>query len=175
MTNKDNNGQGRLKALMSSESNEWGTPQALFDKLHAQYDFTLDPCATEGMAKCERYFTEADDGLAQSWQRERVYMNPPYGRAIGNWVRKAAEEDAELVVCLIPARTDTRYWHDYIFPKAAEIIFIKGRVRFVKHGTELGDAAPFPSALVVFRKGHSGRPTLSTVDIKELMKEVVTK
>ena len=131
----------------SSRSNEWQTPPALFARLHSEFNFTLDPCASHENHKCEKYFTKADNGLSKSWAGERVFMNPPYGREIGHWVEKAYRENA-LVVSLIPARTDTRYWHEYCM-KANEIRFISGRVKF-------GDGsqpAPFPSCIVVFGVG----------------------
>tara|TARA_Y100000593_G_C4105908_1_gene235554 strand:+ start:90 stop:530 length:441 start_codon:yes stop_codon:yes gene_type:complete len=134
----------------SSKSNEWGTPQDLFDKLNKEFSFTLDPCATSENAKCDKYYTKEDDGLSKSWGGEIVFMNPPYGREIGRWVKKAYEESLKgaVVVCLIPARTDTKYYHDYIFPYA-KIKFIKGRVKF-DNGTGELNPAPFPSAIVIF-------------------------
>ena len=133
----------------SMESNEWETPQELYDELNKQYGFTLDPCATEKSAKCDKYYTKEDDGLAQNWRDEIVFMNPPYGREISKWVEKAYIESIHedcIVVCLIPSRTDTKYWHDYIFSKAHNIMFIKGRLKFSGHK----NSAPFPSAIVVF-------------------------
>ena len=130
----------------SSASADWPTPQDFFDKLHAEFDFTLDPCSDEKNRKCEKFFTAADDGLAQAWDG-RVFMNPPYGRTIGKWMRKAyesAQEDAEIVVCLVPARTDTAWWHDYAMK--GEIRFIRGRLKFGGHS----NSAPFPNAVVVF-------------------------
>lgn len=106
-------------AMFSSNTNEWATPQAFFDELNKEFDFTLDPCATPQNAKCARYFTKEIDGLAQSWRGEVVFCNPPYGRDISKWVAKAYAETlsggAKLVVLLIPARTDTAYFHDYIY------------------------------------------------------------
>jgi phage N-6-adenine-methyltransferase len=138
----------RMQVHFSSANDEWATPQALFDRLNAVFHFTLDPCASAANAKCKRYFTIADDGLKQDWDGERVFMNPPYGRAIGDWVKKASESQA-LVVCLLPARTDTRWWHDYVVGHGASVSFLKGRLRF-------GDStasAPFPSAIVIFTGG----------------------
>lgn len=134
----------------SSKSSEWETPTDLFDSLNDEFGgFTLDPCCTAVTAKCPRYYTVEDNGLSKSWSDERVFMNPPYGRAISYWVRKAYMESltGALVVCLLPARTDTAYWHDYIFGKAKEIRFLRGRLKFsnAKH------SAPFPSAIVVFQ------------------------
>lgn len=99
-----------------SKTNEWATPQDFFDRLDEEFDFTLDPCATPENAKCSRYFTKGGDGLSQDWSGDRVFMNPPYGREIGKWVKKAYEESQKgaLVVCLIPARTDTSYWHEFV-------------------------------------------------------------
>jgi site-specific DNA-methyltransferase (adenine-specific) len=136
----------------SSRTEEWGTPQDLFDKLNDEFDFTLDPCANDENHKCDKYYTIEDNGLKQDWGGQTVFMNPPYGREIKYWVRKAYKESLKgaVVVCLIPARTDTIYWHDYIFPYAKDIRFLKGRLRFVK-GNKIGDAAPFPSAVVIFK------------------------
>ena len=129
-----------------SESNEWETPQDLYNELDKQYGFTLDPCATPSNAKNDNFYTKEDDGLSQSWSGHVVFMNPPYGREIGKWIKKASEEKSACVVCLIPARTDTKYWHEFIFPKAHKIMFIKGRLKFGGHT----NSAPFPSAIVVF-------------------------
>lgn len=131
----------------TSNTVEWATPQAFFDAQNAVHQFELDVCATDENAKCERYYTKADDGLAQSWAGKRCWMNPPYGRVIGDWMRKAYEESQRgaLVVCLVPARTDTAWWHDYA--AKGDVTFIRGRLKF-------GDgknSAPFPSALVVLK------------------------
>jgi phage N-6-adenine-methyltransferase len=129
----------------SSRTDDWATPQDFFDRLDAIFDFTLDPCADGKNAKCPRYFTRQEDGLAQNWDGERVFMNPPYGREIGSWVKKASEARA-LVVCLLPARTDTRWWHDYVIGGGGTVFYLKGRLSF-------GSAqapAPFPSAIVIF-------------------------
>ena len=114
----------------SSKSNEWGTPQDLFDQLDEVYQFTLDPCATPYNAKCIKYYTKEEDGLSKDWSGECVFMNPPYGREIKKWVKKAYEESLKgaSVVCLIPARTDTVYWHQYIFT-FAEVKFIKRNIK----------------------------------------------
>lgn len=132
----------------SSKSNEWETPSELFEKLNKEFRFTLDPCCTKENAKCERHFTIAEDGLKQDWSDHNVFMNPPYGRQIKKWVKKAYKESLKgaTVVCLIPARTDTSYWHEYIFNKA-EIRFLRGRVKF----SNSKNGAPFPSAIVVYR------------------------
>jgi len=138
-----------MKVHFSSKSNEWTTPQNFYIKLNDEFNFTLDPCCTKESAKCKKYYTIEDDGLSQDWSNERVFMNPPYGREIGKWIKKAYEESKKsaIVVCLIPARTDTRYWWDFIFPYA-EIRFIKGRLKFTNNGKSA--PAPFPSAIVIF-------------------------
>ena len=136
-------------ALFSSSTDEWATPQYLFDSLNKEFEFTLDPCALPSNAKCKRYFTPQDNGLLQDWEGETVFCNPPYGKAIANWVRKCSEESKKpntIIVGLIPARTDTRYFHDYIYGKAKEIRFIKGRLKFGGAKT----SAPFPSMIVIF-------------------------
>jgi site-specific DNA-methyltransferase (adenine-specific) len=140
--------QGQSTAVRERGSVEWSTPQWFFERLDREFSFTLDVCASERNAKCVRYFTRGDDGLAQSWGRERCWMNPPYGREIGLWLAKALESSlgGALVVCLVPASTGARWWHDYV-TKASELRFVRGRLRF-------GDAkhsAPFPSVVVVFR------------------------
>jgi site-specific DNA-methyltransferase (adenine-specific) len=129
----------------SSASCEHPTPQWLFDALDREFGFTLDPCATAENAKCKRYFTKADDGLKQSWDGETVFMNPPYGRAIGKWMRKAYEATRghAIVVCLVPARTDTEWWHNHAM--RGEVRLLKGRLKF--GGAK--SSAPFPSAVVV--------------------------
>ena len=131
--------------LFTSNTDEWATPQDFFDKLNKEFRFTLDPCATKENAKCKKFFTEKDDGLVKSWDNERVFMNPPYGRVIGQWVKKASESRGGVCVCLLPARTDTKYFHEYIYHKA-EIRFIKGRLKF--GGSK--NSAPFPSMVVIF-------------------------
>lgn len=143
-----------MKVHYSSESNEWATPQCFFDRLNNEFNFTLDPCSDGTNAKCDKFFTQEDDGLAQTWGGYSVFMNPPYGREIKNWVQKAYEESLKpntTVVALIPSRTDTQYWHDYIFNKANEIRFIKGRLKF---GDGTG-TAPFPSAVVIWNSNKS--------------------
>lgn len=125
------------------------TPQSFFDELNNEFNFTLDPCATKENAKCNKFYTKEQDGLKQDWSGERVFCNPPYGKVIGDWVRKCYEESKKsntTVVALIPARTDTRYFHEYIYHKARDIRFIKGRLKF--GGCK--NSAPFPSMVVVF-------------------------
>lgn len=129
----------------SSATEEWATPQAFYDELNKEFAFTLDPCATPDNAKCTRFFTKEMDGLVQSWRGETVFCNPPYGRAISAWVKKAYDEArGALVVMLLPARTDTRWFHEYIYGKA-EVRFIRGRLHF----NESAAGAPFPSMLVI--------------------------
>lgn len=130
----------------SSATDDWATPKDFFDKLNAEFNFTLDVCASDGNAKCSRYFTIKDDGLSQPWEGT-CWMNPPYGRGIGDWMQKAYESARQgaTVVCLVPARTDTRWWQD--FAAKGEVYFVPGRLKF-------GNAkasAPFPCALVTFR------------------------
>ena len=132
--------------LFSSKSVVWETPQDLFDKLNEEFHFDLDVCALPENAKCEKYYTPEDDGLSQPWNGV-CWCNPPYGRTIGKWVQKAYETFARggTVVMLLPARTDTKWFHEYIYNKA-EIRFIKGRLKFGNSK----NAAPFPSMVVVF-------------------------
>ena len=136
-----------MKVHYTSKSYEWETPQELFDELDNEFDLILDPCCTFENAKCVRYYTKKDDGLKQDWLWN-TFMNPPYGREIGKWMKKAYEESFKgcLVVCLVPSRTDTKWWHDYAMK--GEIRFIKGRLKF----GNAKNSAPFPSAIVIFRK-----------------------
>lgn len=131
----------------SSATDEWATPQDFFDAQHKVWNFTIDVCATRENAKCPRYYDRARNGIGQSWVGERCWMNPPYGREIGIWMRKAYEESQRgaLVVCLVPARTDTAWWHDYA--AKGDVTFIRGRLKF--GGGK--NSAPFPSALVVLK------------------------
>lgn len=134
-----------MSVHFSSKTDMWSTPQAFFDKYNDIYNFNTDVCASPENAKCKHFFTEADDGLAQEWTGT-CWMNPPYGRKIIHWMRKAYESSLEgtTVVCLVPSRTDTKWWHEYAMK--GEIEFIKGRLKF--GGAK--DGAPFPSAVVVF-------------------------
>lgn len=139
------------EGLMSSNRDDWATPQAFFDKLNKEFDFTLDPCASEITHKCDRYYTRETDGLTKSWEGERVFCNPPYGREIAKWVEKCHHEYTQggcpLIVMLVPARTDTKWFHDYIYGQA-ELRFIKGRLHF----DDGPQGAPFPSMVVIFSK-----------------------
>ena len=136
------------KTLFSHNSDEWETPQNFYDELDKEFRFTLDVCATHDNHKCDRYFTKEENGLEKSWGGERVWCNPPYSE-INKWTAKAFYEtknDNTVVVMLIPARTDTKYFHNYILNRT-EVRFIKGRLKF----GESKNSAPFPSMLVVFR------------------------
>lgn len=143
MSNRD------YKGLFSSATDDWATPQSFFDELDREFHFSLDPCASPSNAKCKQYFTREEDGLFKCWQGERVFCNPPYGREMAKWVHKCYTESRKpntLVVALLPARTDTLWFHNLIYHKAREIRFVKGRLRF-------GDGngpAPFPSMVVIF-------------------------
>lgn len=141
--------------LFSSGKDDWRTPPEFFKNLNDEFGFTLDPCCTIDSALCGKFFTEEEDGLAQDWGTNVVFVNPPYSQC-RKWVKKAYESslNGATVVMLIPARTDTRMFHDYIYdytkwkPRpGVEIRFIKGRLRFV--GAQ--SSAPFPSMVVVFR------------------------
>lgn len=129
----------------SSKTDLWATPQALFDQLDREFGFTLDACATPDNAKCSMFYTREEDGLAQPWYGV-VWCNPPYGREIGRWMRKARESAiaGATVVCLVPARTDTAWWHDDA--AKGEVRFLRGRLKF-----DGNKDAPFPSAIVVFK------------------------
>lgn len=131
--------------FFSSKSEEWATPQDFFEQIDKEFHFNLDACATAENAKCDKYYTKEQDGLSQEWNGI-VWCNPPYGRSIGMWVKKAYESKA-TVVLLVPARTDTKWFHDYVLGKA-EVRFVKGRLKF--GGCK--NPAPFPSMLVVYRK-----------------------
>lgn len=137
---------------MPGASDEYATPDEIFKALDAEFHFTLDPCSTDDNAKCEKHYTMQDDGLSKSWGGDRVFCNPPYSN-IGAWVEKAYREsrqDSTLIVMLIPARTDTRYFHDFIYGRS-EIRFIKGRLRF----NGINSNAPFPSMVVIFRGAYA--------------------
>ncbi len=153
MNDKQGGAMALQKAMVSSKSNDWATPQDFFDELDEEFSFTLDPCATEDNAKCTKFYTQRENGLLQSWSGEVVFMNPPYGGQAGLWVEKAYHEslNGATVVCLIVSATDRTYWHDYIFPFAAQIRWLRGRLKF-------GDAtetAPFASAVVIFNWDRS--------------------
>lgn len=132
----------------SSQTNEWATPNLFFNELNKEFNFNLDPCATKENKKCDKYYTKEENGLTKNWDNQRVFVNPPYGRTINQWVKKSSEARGGVVVMLIPARTDTRYFHEYIYNKLnVEIRFIKGRLKF----GDSKNSAPFPSMLVIFK------------------------
>ena len=132
--------------FFSSQSDDWETPHWLFQELDREFHFTLDPCATPANAKCKQFYTKEDNGLTKDWTGV-VFLNPPYGRNVGKWIRKAYFESQRgvTVVCLLPARTDTVWWHRYCLK--GEIRFLKGRVKF--GGAK--NSAPFPSVIVIFK------------------------
>ena len=136
-----------MSVHFSSATDNWSTPQEIFDGLNLEFGFNLDPCSTLENAKCKNYFTIKENGLEQDWDKFIVFMNPPYGRAIKNWMKKAYESslNGAIVVCLVPSRTDTNWWHNYA---------MKGEIRFIKGRLKFGDSknnAPFPSAIVIFK------------------------
>ena len=137
------------KTMFSSKTGNWATPQEFFDKLNWRFGpFDLDPCASAHNTKCANFYTEAEDGLSKKWEGFTCFVNPPYGRGIAQWIEKGYKESMNAgtkVVMLIPARTDTKYWHNYVM-KADEVYFVKGRLKFGGSG----NSAPFPSAVVVF-------------------------
>ena len=143
------------QALLSSKKMDWCTPQDFFRTLNSEFQFTLDAAATDVSAKCGKYFTPSDDALTQNWGGQKVFLNPPYGRALSEWVAKAYRESQKpdtTVVMLIPSRTDTQYFHDYILGKA-DIRFVKGRLRFTYEDGAECDPAPFPSMVVIYQNG----------------------
>lgn len=130
----------------SNKSDEWETPQWLYDSLDKEFGFTLDPCSNGKNAKCEKWFSIYDTGLLKDWGTETVFMNPPYSKC-KEWMTKAygAAHEGATVVCLVPSRTDTEWWHKYA---------MKGEIRFLKGRLTFGDAvnaAPFPSVVIIFR------------------------
>ena len=140
------------KALFNSTDMNWCTPQDFFDELNAEFHFVLDPASTDKSAKCPKYYTPEIDGLKQSWNvGGAVFCNPPYGKDICKWVRKAYEESllGTTVVLLIPSRTDTSYFHDYIYGKA-ELRFVRGRLKFTDDNGISKGSAPFPSMVVIY-------------------------
>lgn len=137
------------EVMFSSKSGVWETPQCFFDALNDEFGFTLDACALPENAKCEKYYTPEQDGLIQPWYGV-VWCNPPYGREVTRWVRKAllSAHEGATVVMLLPARTDTLWFHDFIYQKPyVEVRFVRGRLKFGGANTN----APFPSMVCVFR------------------------
>ena len=141
------------RILFSSKKHDYETPTEVYNPLNKEFKFTLDPCCTKETAKCTKYYTKEENGLEQNWEGERVFVNPPFGRQIKSWVEKCyyeAQKKDTKVVMLIPARTDTEYFHNFIYNgKAKEIRFIKGRVTFLQNEKRVGSAT-FPSMIVVF-------------------------
>jgi site-specific DNA-methyltransferase (adenine-specific) len=139
----------KTEVLFSSKSDSWATPQAFFDELDKEFHFDLDPCADDQNHKCPLYFTKEQDGLKQDWSGHIVFCNPPYGRRIGQWVEKAFREgckDNTIVVLLVHARTDTKWFHDFVYHRA-EIRPVRGRLKFGGGAVN----APFPSMVVIYR------------------------
>lgn len=132
--------------MMTSKTDLRYTPQDVFDKLDYEFDFNLDPCATDENYKCRNYFTKEQDWLKQDWDHKNVFMNPPYWREIGKRIEKASKQKWGIVVCLLPSRTDTKWFHNYIYNRT-EIRFLKGRLKFWWSK----NSAPFPSMIVIFR------------------------
>lgn len=138
------------KGMMSSNTDEWATPKLFFEELNNEFQFDLDPCATLENHKCSMFYTKSQNGLEKSWKGYRVFCNPPYGREIGKWVEKAYKENLfnnTFVVMLLPARTDTKWFHTYIYKKH-KIRFLKGRLKF----NDGKQSAPFPSMVVIMNK-----------------------
>lgn len=141
------------KVAKSLESIVWGTPIDLFAPINKEFGFTLDVCAISENAKCERFFTPQDNGLAQSWENEVCWCNPPYGKDVVKWIKKALQESKRgaTTVLLIPCKTNTNWWHDFVIP-FAEIRFLRGRVAFVyPNGEQSKQALPWPLAFVIYR------------------------
>ena len=136
-----------VELMFSSKTEEWETPQSFFDALDAEFHFTLDVCSTDENAKCAKHYTKEQDGLAQDWTGETVWCNPPYGREMPKWIARCKQhgDAGGVAVMLIPARTDTKAFHEYIYGKA-QIRFVKGRLKF--GGSS--NSAPFPSMVVIF-------------------------
>ena len=139
-------------ALYASRADEWPPPRTFFATLNDEFQFTLDPCATRENATCARYFTMKERGLAKDWGHRRVFCNPPYARAISAWVQKCylAAMQGATVVLLIPSRTDTRCFHDWIYGKA-ELRFVRGRLKF----GDGSQSAPFPSLVAIYRPARA--------------------
>lgn len=150
-------------SLYSSDKMDWGTPQYLFDALNDEFGFTLDACANDFNHKCPSYYTKEQDALKQSWHGV-VWMNPPYGREIVEWMKKAKHEvdvgNAQVVVCLVPVRSDSKWWHNFAM-KASEVRLLDQRLEF----QGAGNKAPFPAAIVVFSE-NSVEVQVGTYDVR---------
>lgn len=143
-------GRVRNDGRWHSRGSDWSTPQDLFDELNAEFHFTLDPCASEWNFKCQKWLNEEMNGLEYDWKKETVFLNPPYGKILNDWMKKAYESslNGATVVCLVPSATDAAWWHD--FAMKGEIRFLRGRPRFLtKEGTWQQTFSP--SVIVVFR------------------------
>lgn len=134
------------RGMTGSARSDWATPYKIFAALDREFHFMLDACATLESARCDRFLSAG--ALDCSWGAGPVWLNPPYGRKIGEWIRKAWEESQRgvTVVCLLPARTDTSWWHNYCM--RGEIRFVRGRINFDSGRGR----CPFPSSIVVFRR-----------------------
>jgi phage N-6-adenine-methyltransferase len=143
-------GSVRNDGRWHDRGSNWSTPADLFNELAHEFIFTLDCCAESWNAKCQRYFTEKDDGLSQDWETNVVFMNPPYGKALNDWMKKAYESSLKgaTVVCLVPAATDTAWWHDYAMK--GEIRFLRGRPRFTTPDG-MWQQTFSPSVLIIFK------------------------
>ena len=153
------------KSLFSSDRMDWETPNELFNQWNSKFNFTLDVCALPKNAKCQSFFTPEEDGLTKDWSGERCWMNPPYGKDIVKWVKKASEEakKGSLIVALLPARTDTAWFHKYVLPYA-DLVFLRGRVRFVGESS----SAPFPSIIAQYIPNTD----IATSDLNTVVKPV---
>ena len=160
-----------LDVHYSSKSNEWSTPQWLYDYLNEKYKFTLDPASDGENQKCSKFYTQLDNGLEQDWYNDSVFCNPPYGRELSKWVKKAFEESLlgdNPIVLLIPARPDTSYWHDYIFNKADTILFIRGRLKF----GDSNNSAPFPSAIIIYNDvNKTNNKDIAAIDLRTIVND----
>lgn len=153
------------QVLFSKKSDEWSTPQWLFDVLNAKYSFTLDPASSDDNAKCVKYYTLEDDGLTKDWSGETVFINPPYSKCY-DWVKKAHSESMKgtKTVMLLPARTDTKWYHQFCLDRhnVSEICFVKGRLKF----GDQKNSAPFPSMIVTFEINMNNTTTFSSRENK---------
>ena len=150
-------------ARLQSDFQEWETPPELFNYLDQQFDFTLDAAATDRTAKCDKYFTPEEDGLKQSWEDERVFLNPPFSD-LAEWLEKVWEERerAEVIAVIMGPSTDTRYWHDYVM-KADELWMFKSRPNYIRHGEEGNSGSTFPTVLAVFTGENEEVPEIKQV------------
>lgn len=165
-SNREMPAPDRMNAgVFSSNVDAWSTPESFMAKLVERFGaFDLDPCCLPSSAKAPIYFTPEVDGLSRPWFG-RVFMNPPYGRTIGQWVLKARKEaiDGATVVCLLPARADTAWWHDHVMAAASAVLLVRGRLHFGGDHERTAHNAPFPSAVVVFDQ-FGGPPVLGAMD-----------